>query len=241
MIDTMLASVEKFSAMYDGHLLTSVVTLMILLVILLLQRSRIRQWMDEYSLGRALKAIGRESLHEVTIPDGIDGMAWIEHAALIPEGIMVLVIKRYRGVIFAGDKIEHWTQVLGNRSYKFPNPIHQMEESILAIRAHLGKDVPIIGRVLFIKGSQFPKGKPAQVLAYEEITGMKHQQTAESIDPAVRTAWQRLTGVASKDDSFQQQGMLLSRSTRDEQGRTGVSVILLLLLGLWLVWRLVLK
>lgn len=241
MIETMLTQLEKFASMYNGLLLTGVVTFLLLIFILLLQRQRIKQWLDEFSLTRALRATGMESLHEVSIPDGIEGSAWIEHAALTPQGIMVMVIKRYRGVIFAGDKIEQWTQVMDNRSYKFPNPIHQLEESILAIRAHINKDVPLIGRVLFIKGSQFPRGKPEQVLVYEDIISMKHEKVAESIPPEIRTAWQRLTEVASKDDSFQQQGMMISQTGRDEQGRNGISVILLLLLGLWLAWRLVLN
>ena len=109
-------------------LVTWLITVFIFIIGLFLQISWIKEYIREWKLNRLLKNIGTKSLHNVSILDGMDGKIFIEHLILTSNFILLLGVKRFRGLIFAADKINLWTQVVGNKSYKFENPLHQIEK-----------------------------------------------------------------------------------------------------------------
>jgi len=218
------------------ELITWGVVVLFIFIGISLQSAYLKECITEWKLNRLLNNLGRESLHYVTIPDGLDGSIFIEHLILTPNGIVLLGVKKYKGVIFAADKIDLWTQVIGNKSYKFVNPLHQLEADVLALNSLIDNS-KIETKVLFISGSEFPKGKPENVVSVSEIQSWRRAYTVDEIPNGLRTDWKRLLDIASKDDSINTYGAAI-----DPEGVSGMNlyslVAVLAAISLWLVWRL---
>ena len=103
----------------NPNAVTWTVAAILLLIGVSLQKVWIKEYLGEWKLNRVLRSIRIESLHNIVIPDEMDGKIFIENLILMPNKMLLLGVKKYRGVIFAADKIDLWTQVLGNKSYKF--------------------------------------------------------------------------------------------------------------------------
>lgn len=202
---------------------------------LLLQKNWIKECISEWKLNYLLKNIGVESLHYITIPDGMDGKIFIENLILMPNKILLLGVKKYRGLIFAADKIDQWTQVIGNKSYKFDNPLHQLENDALTLNSKIEYS-KVEGKVLFINGSEFPKGKPDNVIEISEIKGWQ-KGAASDISEALRTDWNKLSALVMRNDFVKDNGVYI-----DDENTSGLNVFSLLtmivIISLWLSGRL---
>lgn len=218
----------------NPDLVTWTVAGLILVLGLILQGLWIKENISEWKLNNLLKNIGYKSLHNVTIPDGMDGEIFIEHLILTPKKILLLGVKKYRGLIFAAEKIDLWTQVIGNKSYKFENPLHQIESYILALNAKI-ENTQIVGKVLFINGSEFPKGKPEDVIAISDIKDWTKEYANSEIPEALLADWNQLTALAVSNDL--DKGILI-----DDDKSSGLNlfslVMVIVFVSLWLVWRL---
>ena len=233
----LLSHISIDSAHMHEFYLTWGISALLLLLMTGLHYSRIKEYLDERFMLRSLRSLGRESLHGVLLPDGIEGEIYLEHLILTPVSILAVRVKRYQGVIFAAENIEYWTQVTGNnKSYKFENPLRQLENDLQVIRMHAG-DVKVECKALFMKGSQFPKGKPDNVISFAELSTLKREFKAEEIPPALYTAWKRLVEMAKKDTVNYNSGVLI-----ENQNNRSSRLLPTLLLGVgllfWLVWRL---
>ena len=205
----------------------------ILLFGLLLQITEIKEYIAEWKLTHLLINAGSDVLHNVTIPDGMDGNIFIEYLILTPKKIILLGVKKYRGLIFAASKIDLWTQVIGNKSYKFNNPLLQLENDALALRSKI-ENITIEEKVLFIKGSEFPKGKPDNVISVDDVVKWK-QEGVGDIPIILTAAWDELASLATSNDHAR--GVLI-----DKDHSSGVNifhlVVFVVVLSLWLTWRL---
>lgn len=172
-------------------------------------------------------------MHDVMLPDSLDGSTYVDSLALTANAIVVLYLKRYRGVIFAGEKIEQWTQVINNHSYRFPNPLQKMEVDIMAINS-LVKDVNVEGKVIFTRGSEFPKGKPDSVVLISELEKSLKSYSAEEIPPALQTAWKRLQ---EKAEPCSKEFMQSMRDNNSVAGHGWLATILLVAAIAWSVWH----
>ena len=228
---------------YIDNLITTYPTLvtwsgvaLILLTCLLTQKTFISEFLNEYKLNRLINSLGRESMHNITIPDGMDGKIYVEHLILTAEGILLLRVMRFRGTIFAADSIDYWTQVIGKKSYKFENPLHQLETDVQSLSAYV-EIAKIQSKVLFINGSSFPKGKPDSVISVKDIRELAREYVAGEIPDAIRTDWKRLQDLASGDDLSENHVLVDNNSPT-----SGINVFSLLIcsavLALWLVVRL---
>lgn len=219
----------------NPNLVTWLVAALILLLGLLLQASAIKEYLGEWKLSHLLKNIGVESLHNITIPDGMDGKVFIENLILMPNKILLLGVKKYKGLIFAADKIDLWTQVLGNKSYKFDNPLRQLENDALTLNTKI-EHSKIEEKVLFIHGSEFPKGKPENVVEIAELKEWTKGSAAD-ISEALHLDWKQLQELAVRNDFNKNKGVLFDDDT------SGVNIfsllIFLILVSLWLAWRLI--
>lgn len=227
--------IEKFIIHYPEPVTWGGVVVLFLIGVAL-QTPYIKESTTEWKLNHLLKNLGRESLHHVTIPDGMDGNIFIEHLILTPKEIVLLGVKKYRGLIFAGEKIDLWTQVIGNKSYKFENPLHQLETDVLALNSQI-ENSKVEKKVLFISGSEFPKGKPDNIVFIQDVKDWRRNYAADEIPDALRTDWKRLLEVASRDELSNAKGVLL-----DEENTSGLNMYALIsiftAISLWLVWRL---
>ena len=215
-------------------LVTWLVAGLILVLGLFLQIVWIKEYIREWKLNNLLKNVGAKSLHNVSITDGMDGKIFIEHLILTPDNILLLAVKKFRGLIFAAEKIDLWTQVVGNKSYKFENPLHQLENDVSVLNAKI-KNTKIVERVLFINGSEFPKGKPEDVISISDIKGWAEEYANSEIPEALFADWNQLTALAVSNNL--DKGILI-----DDDKSSGLNlfslVMIIIFVSLWLVWRL---
>jgi len=215
-------------------LVTWLVAGLILIVGLFLQSVWIKEFIGEWKLNNLLKNIGAKSLHNVSIADGMDEKIFIEHLILTPHHILLLGVKRFRGLIFAADKIDLWTQVIGNKSYKFENPLHQLENDAVVLNSKI-ENTKIVGKVLFINGSEFPKGKPDDVIAISDIKKWSKEYANAEIPGTLVSDWDQLTALAVSNN--------LNKGILIEDGKSsGLNLfslmMIIIFISLWLVWRL---
>jgi len=210
--------------------------ILLVLLFLFLWRVKIKEAINEYKLKQLLKNIGVDARHNIVIPDGIDESIFIEHLILMPNEIFILGVKKFRGLIFAAEKIELWTQVVGNKSYKFENPLLQLESNVLALNSKT-KESKIGKKVLFISGSTFPKGKPDNIVSIEKVKAWRRNLIQENVPDSLQKDWETLLALEIKDD-FVAESRLLGREGR-WLGRNMFPIVsLFLLIGAWLFWRL---
>ena len=164
-------------------------------LVLFFSWSPMQQLFSHWGLSRLLNQIGMQSLKNVYVPDGLGDVIYIEQLLLQADGLLLVTIKPFRGNIFAAEQIDQWTQVIGHHSYKFPNPLHQQETDLQALRAVI-PDISINRLVVFAKGSYFPKGKPDEVCNFTDLKKLAEQQKNKVVMPAVQTQWQDLVKQA---------------------------------------------
>lgn len=228
----LLVIMNDFSVNHAG-LMTWGISGLIIILGLLLQRKWIKEYICEWQLNHLLKNIGVKSLQNVSVPDGIDSNIFIEYLILTPEKIILLAVKRYRGLIFAADKIDLWTQVVGNKSYKFSNPLRQLENDTISLNSIL-EHSKVEGKVLFINGSEFPKGKPDNIITIPELKKLDDESSSD-IPEALKSDWEHLIELSESNNL--NKGILI-----EESHSSGLNFFYLMSvvigLALWLVWRL---
>jgi hypothetical protein len=121
-----------------------------------------------YKNNKILKSIGKYQLKNVAIQINSDETVYIDYIMLIPSGIFVLNIMNYNGIIFAGENVELWTQLVNKKSYKFPNPLRDLEICESAVRGVL-TECNVIGHIAFESNCKFPKGKPPKISLLHEM------------------------------------------------------------------------
>ncbi len=157
-----------------------------------LLRAPLRRYLDARRIQRAIRSLGARVASDITISDGIDGSACIDYLVMTPRYLLVVLVKRYPGAIFGSERIEQWAQVMREGSYKFPNPLTELQDVVSAVRAQL-PNVPVKGAVLFDHDSVFPKGKPEGVLHVPDIDPRTGGRTQLSdIPEELQQAWSRL-------------------------------------------------
>jgi len=207
----------------------------LLVLAALLALPLLRRWREEHALLRRIRRLGTASLHNVVIPDGIGGTVFLDHVVLHPDGILVLPVRRYQGAVFAADRIDTWTQVLGKRSYKFPNPLRELETALLAVR-NLAPGVNVAGYLLVTREAAFPKGKPEAIVSFAEARQRWGSGRKRTLSPALQAAWHNLRDHAQPLDRQWQQEVLEPEKTA--RSTLVVAGLLLLAAVAWLGWRL---
>jgi hypothetical protein len=171
-------------------IIVAAVAVILLLAIVVLSKP-LRNLFDRLRVGRAIRRLGTASMSNVVITDGMDGHVFIEHLVLTPSKVLVVSVRRYSGAIFAAENMDMWAQVTDGGSYKFPNPLHEIETAMGAVKSHL-PDAPVSGIIIFGRDSTFPKGKPDGVMHISEIAKIPVPSQDTPVAEPVRKAWDRL-------------------------------------------------
>jgi hypothetical protein len=116
-----------------------------------------------------LKRVAFETVHQVFVPDGMGGFIHIDHLLLTPRGVLVLDTRRVAGLIFGGDQMSDWTVMGRSHRYTFDNPQPSLYDRIAAVKALVGEEVPVEGRLLFSNAGKFTKGIPKWVTMLDGI------------------------------------------------------------------------
>jgi hypothetical protein len=168
----------------------AVVAVIVLLAIVVFSKP-IRNFLEQFRVNRAIKRMGTESMSNVVLSDGMDGHVFIEHLVMTPSEVLVVSVRRYPGAIFAAENMDMWAQVTDGGSYKFPNPLHEIETATAAVKSHL-PDAAINGIILFGRDSTFPKGKPDGVMHISEISKRPKPGRDSVVSEHIKKAWDRL-------------------------------------------------
>jgi len=231
-----LQQVTELSIHYEAEVMTWGPPIMLLVLALIFGYTTIKNWLKELFLNRTVRKLGVAALRNIVIPDGMDGRVLIENVILTPNGIYILPIKRYCGIIFAADNIETWTQVVGKRSYKFPNPLPELETYLMAAR-NLLPAVNVTGYILVTRDAEFPKGKPERIIPLAQVAEVLATKS-EEVPDQLRNAWDKLKSAGQKLSKEQKSAM---RHLDDGNGGTSqyfISIGLFCAALAWLVWRL---
>jgi hypothetical protein len=161
------------------------------LLILYLNRNRLQLRLREWRLQRCLKRIGCEQIRNLVCADGLDGFYTIDRLALVGDAILLISYKAHVGNIYCAEKISEWTQVIGRKSFKFDNPLFEIENQLIALKAIVG-NAPLRGYLFFGQGAMFPKGHPDSVLQPDTVPENFLRGHIDAVAPDVRAAWARL-------------------------------------------------
>ncbi len=129
--------------------------LVALAVILLINRDKLGLHYREWQLQRSIKKMGSEQIRNLICADGLDGFLDLDRLLLTSKEIILISYRPYSGNIYCAERISEWTQVLGQRSFKFKNPLFDLENQLTALRHITGKvparpsTVPVIIAVGF--------------------------------------------------------------------------------------------
>lgn len=116
----------------------------------------------------AIANIAYEILRDVLVPNGNGGFIHLNYVLLTQRGLLVLDLLDLPGAIFGGDQMIEWTAIGRKRRYTFPNPQHALYDRMAALKL-LSGEVPVDGRVVFTTRSEFPKGRPRNVLRIDDL------------------------------------------------------------------------
>lgn len=128
-----------------------------------------RVYRERRAVDAAIASIAYEMLKNVLLPNGNGGQIHVHYLLLTQRGLLVLDLLDLPGAIFGGDQMTEWTVIGKKRRYTFGNPQHSLYDRMAAVRLLTG-DVPVEGRVLFTVRSDFPKGKPRNVVRMDNLT-----------------------------------------------------------------------
>lgn len=81
-----------------------------------------RRGSSQRRLEHAMKKVCLRDMSDFVIPDGMGGQIHIDRLLLTPQGLLVLDVKKIKGVIFGSDKMDNWTVIDGKQRFEFRNP-----------------------------------------------------------------------------------------------------------------------
>jgi hypothetical protein len=162
-----------------------------IVLILFVNRKRLQLRFGEWRIQRCLKQIGCEQIRNLICPDGLDGYYTIDRLALVQDAILLIAYKPYGGNIYCAERITEWTQVIGQKSFKFENPLFELENQLTALKLLAG-GMPVQGFLFFNHSTAFPKGHPEVVLHPDNIPDRFLRANCKPVNPQVQAAWEQL-------------------------------------------------
>ena len=188
----------------QSELVALAIIVIALLLILHINRTKLQIRFREWRIQRCLNNIGREQIRNLVCPDGLEGFYTIDRLALTSDAILLIAYRPYVGNIFCAERISEWTQVVGQKSFKFENPLFELENQMTALRLAVG-GVPLRGILFFNHSAVFPKGHPDAVLQPDGIPPQFLRDHAKPVKDEVQAAWEHLKWQQANhtnDDQF---------------------------------------
>jgi hypothetical protein len=191
-------SMQNLAQFMEANAIFIILAIAVVVLIAYLSRKKIKSFWLNYKTSRCLKRLGIDQTSNIKWPDGLGHYFVIDRLILRKDGISVLNYNRYPGKIFCADAIDEWTQMIGQKSYRFKNPLHELDLQIKAISASV-PDVPVDGFLFFDHLAEFPKGHPDRVIHPKKIPGVLISEKKDEADAAVRAAWDELMTKVKSD------------------------------------------
>ena len=158
----MSASVLRLVLLAGAVLL--VAGLLVAAVVLWRRRQRRRR--------RLVDLIGRiagDYQRDVLISDGAEGWYHLDFVLRTSMGLVILDVRDARGAVFGCEHLGEWTAMERGTRQTFPNPLETLYDRIAAVRAVVGDDVPVEGRVVLLARATLATAAPPRTLLLEEL------------------------------------------------------------------------
>jgi len=227
---------EKLDALFvnQANSVTFIIALILFFLLIISLYPGVRRRLKEKKTNKRIQRLGSQYLKQVILPDGIGGSIFLDYIILAQDSIILVILKKFRGTIFCADNIDYWTQLINNKSYKFPNTLQQLDSDILSVK-NLVKNTKVTGLVVFSSDCQFPKGKPAQVKSIEEIQSLEVDKQLHS--EILLNAWYKIKDLSNNHSSTQS---FAENYFKDETSTFNymLPITLFISIAIWLVWRL---
>jgi len=162
-----------------------------LIVIIFLSRNKIKNYWLNFKIRRQLNRFGIKQLSNVQWPDGLDHYFNIDRLIMRHDGISLLMYKRFHGKIFCADNIDEWTQMIGQKSYTFANPLNELDYQINTLSEAI-PGIPVNGFIYFDHLSEFPKGHPDRVIHYKKTPEELKRNKDDTVQENIASAWEKL-------------------------------------------------
>jgi hypothetical protein len=169
----------------------------VLVLVLFLYRKKIRHAWLNFKTRRCLDRLGQKQIANLQWPDGLGHYFTIDRLIMRRDGITVLNCNHYPGKIFCADTIDEWTQMVGQKSYRFKNPLHELDYQIKTIAASI-PSVPVNGFLFFHHLAEFPKGHPDRVIYLDKIPAELARDRHSQVEASLDSAWSELVAAAQK-------------------------------------------
>ena len=175
----------------DRYALLVALILLAFAIVIYLNRRKIRHSWLNLKTRYCLNHLGFKQISNFQCPDGLGHHFNIDRLILRRNGITLLVYTRYPGKIFCADKIDDWTQMLGKKSYRFKNPLYDLDCQIKAVSACV-PNVPVNGFLFFDHLTEFPKGHPDRVIHLNNIPEELKHSKHDEVETSIMSAWKKL-------------------------------------------------
>jgi len=175
----------------DRYALPMVLLMLIFAIIIYLSRRKIKQSWLNFKTRYCLNRLGIKQISNLKCPDGLGHHFIIDWLILRHDGITLLIYKRFPGKIFCADEIDDWTQMLGNKSYRFKNPLYDLDCQVKAVSACV-PNVAINGFLFFDHLTEFPKGHPDRIIHLKKIPEELKRNKHDEVKTSVMTAWKQI-------------------------------------------------
>jgi hypothetical protein len=162
-----------------------------LVVVMFLGRRNIKQAWQNAQMRYRLNRLGLKEISNFTFPDGLGNYFNIDRMIMRHDGISLLQVKQYPGSIFCADDINEWTQMLAGKSYRFKNPLIELDYQVKAVSACI-PGVPVDGFLYFDTQAEFPKGHPDRVIRSDSIPEALKRNKNLKAQASVESAWEKL-------------------------------------------------
>jgi len=178
----------------NQYALLIALVLAVLVLVIVLKRGAIRQLWLNIKTRFYLNRLGLKGISNFRCPDGLGDYFIIDRLLMSPDGISVIIFKQFSGIIFCADNIDEWSQILEGKSYKFKNPLIDLEHQVNAVSACI-PGVPVNGYLFFDHHALFPKGHPERVIQIDTIPqSLKRGRHAATGTP-IKSAWEKLRSL----------------------------------------------
>ena len=187
---------QALTVLQDHVILLIALSLVILALFVFLNRKAINHLRLKLRTRFCLNHLGLKQIVNFSFPDGLGNHSTVDRLIMRQDGISLLVFKQYPGSIFCADDIDEWTQLLVGKSYRFKNPLVDLDYQIKAVSA-IVPDVPVNGFLFFDHQARFPKGCPERVISLDSVPESLKRDRKVKAQASVVSAWETLRAISS--------------------------------------------
>jgi len=187
---------QALTVLQDHVVLLIASSLVILALFVFLNRKAINHLRLKLRTRYCLNHLGLKQVVNFSFPDGLGNHSTVDRLIMRQDGISLLVFKQYPGSIFCADDIDEWTQLLVGKSYRFKNPLVDLDYQIKAVSA-IVPDVPVNGFLFFDYQARFPKGCPERVISLDSVPESLKRDRKVKAQASVVSAWETLRAISS--------------------------------------------